>query len=414
MISYLLRVKIFFTENVGEETMIAEKIALVSVSDKHEKVLVPITSDDKPEISKDLTQKWQEILNITANILNVPAGLIMRLHEKEIEVFLSSQTEKNPYEPHEKAQLQTSLYCETVVGTRDELVVPNAKKDPQWKDNPDVALNMISYYGVPIIWPDGEIFGTFCVLDYKENSYSSDYRRLITLLRNIIENDLERLMMLQNLEQDKFRKETQLREIHHRIKNHFNLILASINLESRFADSETNIQDLLAGIGARISAISLIHTQLYTSQDMDQISLKTYLHELGIQLIKHFTNKNIRFSCEGNEQMVDSNISIPCGLLVCEWMTNSIKHAFSEIKRPEISIKIEEESSSGNITLSYEDNGKGLPDTHHFDQAKSLGMTLIRSFTEQLSGSLSVNLENGLRYILKFNPRDIIKSYNYR
>ncbi len=182
MISYLLHVKIFFTENVGEETMIGGKIALVSVSDKHENVLVPVTSDDKPEISKDLTQKWQEILNITANILNVPAGLIMRLHEKEIEVFLSSNTENNPYEPHEKAELQTGLYCETVVGNRKELLVPNAKKDPLWENNPDVALNMISYYGVPITWPDGEVFGTFCVLDDKENEYSSDYRQLIRVL----------------------------------------------------------------------------------------------------------------------------------------------------------------------------------------------------------------------------------------
>jgi hypothetical protein len=42
------------------------------------------------------------------------------------------------------------LYCETVVGENSELLIDNALIHQQWKDNPDIALNMISYYGLPI------------------------------------------------------------------------------------------------------------------------------------------------------------------------------------------------------------------------------------------------------------------------
>ncbi len=80
-----------------------------------------------------------------AAIFDVPAGLIMRVLPSQIEVLLASNSSDNPYEIGEKANLDTGLYCETVMAERKQLVVPNALDDPHWKDNPDVALNMISY-----------------------------------------------------------------------------------------------------------------------------------------------------------------------------------------------------------------------------------------------------------------------------
>ncbi len=73
---------------------------------------------------------------------------------------------------------------------RKQLVVPNALDDPQWKDNPDVALNMISYMGVPLICPDESIFGTICVLDDHTREYLPLYRDMLGEFRSIIEQDL--------------------------------------------------------------------------------------------------------------------------------------------------------------------------------------------------------------------------------
>src|SRR5262249_34352892 len=87
--------------------------------------------------------------------------------------------------------LGSGLYCETVVTKNHELLVPNALLDQAWNNNPDVKLNMISYLGYPIRWPDGEPFGTICVLDCKTNSYSEKYKRLITQFRDMVETHLE-------------------------------------------------------------------------------------------------------------------------------------------------------------------------------------------------------------------------------
>ncbi len=127
-----------------------------------------------------------------AQIIDVPSGLLMQLTEGNLEVFVSSRTDGNPYKVGSKELMEGSgLYCETVIKTNSMLKVPNALTDNDWKDNPDVKLNMISYLGFPISWPNGDIFGTICVLDEKENNYSERYENLVEKFRSLIEKQLE-------------------------------------------------------------------------------------------------------------------------------------------------------------------------------------------------------------------------------
>lgn len=184
------------------------KYSSVKVCSKEKPVSLAITSDEKPNISDLMLKKWQDIIDLIALTVNIPSALIMRLEEKHIYVFLKSNSKDNPYYEGEKAELLSGLYCETVVGNQSCLVVPNALKDPLWKENPDIKLNMISYLGFPIIWPDGEVFGTICVLDNKENHYNNEYIKLIELLKDSIEKDLQLI-----LEEERLKKELEDRKI---------------------------------------------------------------------------------------------------------------------------------------------------------------------------------------------------------
>jgi PAS domain S-box-containing protein len=142
-------------------------------------------------------RKWQEIVDLLAEIVHVPSALIMRVEPPNIQVFLSSESQGNPYEAAETAPLNTGLYCETVMKTRRPLLVPDALGDEDWKSNPDIKLGMISYLGLPISWPDGEIFGTICVLDKERNAYSDVFLRLLTQWRDVLEADLRALAALE-------------------------------------------------------------------------------------------------------------------------------------------------------------------------------------------------------------------------
>ena len=153
-----------------------------------------IDQDVQLEIPGEVVKEWQNIVDIMATLIGVPAGLIMRVLDPHIEVFVSSRAPQNPYHSGAKEILYGSgLYCEEVIKTKNKLLVPNALLDEKWKNNPGVKLNIISYLGFPILLPDGKTFGTICVLDDKENHYSDTFVSLLQKFREIIESNLHLL-----------------------------------------------------------------------------------------------------------------------------------------------------------------------------------------------------------------------------
>ena len=145
------------------------------------------------EVPSEIIRKWQEIVNLLAEIMHVPSASIMRVDPPHIKVFVSSTSEGNPCEP---GALDTGPYCETVMKTGQPLLIPDALENEAWKANPHVRLGMISYLGVPIGWPNGRIFGTICVRDNKRNEYSEAYLKLLLHFRDMLQADLKSLARL--------------------------------------------------------------------------------------------------------------------------------------------------------------------------------------------------------------------------
>lgn len=155
---------------------------------------VPITSEDKPKIEESMKKEWQNMANLIHAFTGVRAGLIMEITKEAMQVFLMSENESNPYNVGGNDYLCHGLYCETVIGTDDELSIVDAREFEAWKDNPDIDIDMISYHGLPIKWPDGEFFGTICVLDDKPMDLTDDQQLLLREFKSSMEKDLKILM----------------------------------------------------------------------------------------------------------------------------------------------------------------------------------------------------------------------------
>ncbi|MGM0410667.1 MAG: PAS domain-containing protein [Bacillota bacterium] len=164
---------------------------------------VSITSIIKPELSDKFLNKWQKIVNLLSEMIDVPTALIMKINEDNMEVLLKNKNKENPYEIGDKEPLGSGLYCETVIGKNQKLSIDNALNYEKWRDNPDVKLNMISYYGLPIKWPDNDIFGTICVLDNKTKNLEKNQKDLLEKFKNVIEDDLELLISKEELKKQK-------------------------------------------------------------------------------------------------------------------------------------------------------------------------------------------------------------------
>ena len=148
---------------------------------------------DSIQVPPDIIRKWQEVVDLLADLMHVPSASIMRAEPPQIKVFVSSASKGNPCVP---GSVDTGPYCETVLKSRQPLRVTDALADETWRSNPHVKSGMISYLGVPISWPDGEIFGTICIRDNKRNAYSEAYLKLLLHFRDLLQADLKSLATL--------------------------------------------------------------------------------------------------------------------------------------------------------------------------------------------------------------------------
>ena len=170
-------------------------------------------------IPGEIKNNWQEIVDIIADLTDVTASLIMKVGPPYMKVFRSSKSDNNPYDVGDKKEL-SGLYCEEVIKSDEKLLVPNALKDNKWKNNPDIELGMISYLGFPIKWPDGDFFGTICVLDTEENKFGKKTEILLKQSKNFLEAELKNIYQKHKLEEKTAKKEKsekKLRTILHSI-----------------------------------------------------------------------------------------------------------------------------------------------------------------------------------------------------
>jgi signal transduction histidine kinase len=235
----------------------------------------------------DVIAKWQQLVDLTAEIFDVPAALLMRVDLPDIEVFRSSQNPENPYEAGDKEKI-AGLYCEEVITEQEMLHVPNAQDSEQWRDNPDVEeFGLISYLGFPVSWPDGDPFGTICVLDKEEREYSSQYKEILQQFSRMVESDLETFQYTEELELQREslqRKSEQLEEfasvVSHDLRNPLNVAQGRIEL----AREEYSSDNLDEAAGAIERSLTLIEDMLalakagQQTRDLEPVDISNFVH----------------------------------------------------------------------------------------------------------------------------------------
>ena len=199
-------------------------------------------------------------------------------------------------------------------------------------------------------------------------------------------------------------RETLLRELYHRTKNNMNTISSLINLQTTYLDGDGIAIQMFRDIQDRIMSMSLVHERLYKSKDLSNVSLKDYVSDLANTLISgHKINKDklsLRLDIEDFTLSIDT--LIPCGLILNELMTNSLKYAFIDGREGQISIK-GLVSSGKEIQLVYSDNGIGFPAGFDFAKVETLGLRLINGLiTSQLRGNIEITTKPETVFTIAF------------
>ncbi|OFX69102.1 MAG: hypothetical protein A2X12_05105 [Bacteroidetes bacterium GWE2_29_8] len=204
----------------------------------------------------------------------------------------------------------------------------------------------------------------------------------------------------QNLKNSLEEKEILLKEIHHRVKNNLQVISALFSLQLHYI-SEPKAKLLMLESQSRVKSMSLVHELLYKSESLSKINYKEYLNNLIINLIYTYNidNSLIKVTIDADDVFFNPDIAINCGLIITELVSNSFKYAFKPKEKGMVFIKLKNEENS--IVITVKDNGKGLPQNININNSMSLGLRLVKSITEQMSGILDLKNDNGASFSIK-------------
>jgi PAS domain S-box-containing protein len=208
------------------------------------------------------------------------------------------------------------------------------------------------------------------------------------------------------LEQSLMEKEVLLREIHHRVKNNMQVISSLLNLQAARI-REPALKAAFQDSQSRVRTMALIHESLYVSKKVSEINLKKYIVKLAQILFRTYNTSSSRVALKvkANDVLLDIDQAIPCGLVLNELFSNSLKYAFPENRKGEINVNVHLDEK-GDVVLEFGDDGVGLPEGFDIRKTKTLGLSLAIRLTEkQIGGKMDVFRDNGLKYILTFSPR---------
>ncbi|MBF0540774.1 MAG: PAS domain S-box protein [Nitrospirae bacterium] len=198
-------------------------------------------------------------------------------------------------------------------------------------------------------------------------------------------------------------KEVLLREIHHRVKNNLQIVSSLLESQSRYIE-DNNILAKFKDSQNRISSMALIHEKLYQSTSLSKINFAEYIKDLANNLFAtyYINATNITLKVTSDEILLNIETAIPCGLIINEIITNSLKYAFPDNRKGEIIINFYCKEDN-NLSLIIGDNGIGLPKDIDFTKTKSLGLSLINNLAKrQLDGLCEIVNNKGVVYMITF------------
>jgi PAS domain S-box-containing protein len=236
-----------------------------------------------------------------------------------------------------------------------------------------------------------------------ENRYSRvNSNEVIVITRDVTDKVEFETQLIESVRE----KEILLKEVHHRVKNNLQVISSILNLQSSYVEDEKTLE-IINESQNRIRSMSYIHESLYQTKDFSSIDFHDYITNLVQNLVHSYqlyTGKtNLNLDIDKVELILDQ--AIPCGLILNELVSNSLKYAYPDGTGGDIDIEIKE--VDGKIKIRVEDFGAGLPKGFRIEESDSLGLGLVDTLVDQIDGELILKTENGTKYLIIFEKQDL-------
>ncbi|MCF0054991.1 histidine kinase dimerization/phosphoacceptor domain -containing protein [Dyadobacter sp. CY356] len=223
------------------------------------------------------------------------------------------------------------------------------------------------------------------------------YRKIKSVNQKLSQTNLTLGQANQQISVQSVQLKQLMQELHHRVKNNLAIISSLLYLQANRLDDKKAVQAVLDG-QQRVEAMSLIHQQLYQTDNVTRVGMQEYIGDLvnGLMQSFHYQEK-LDLTLEIEDISLDVELAVPLGLIINELVTNVFKHAFNAVQQPELTIRLWQTDF---LFLEVKDNGPGVDPENWKKAGQTFGKRLVISLAKQTSGVLEVNSDHGARFLL--------------
>ncbi len=293
---------------------------------------------------------------------------------------------------------------ETYALRRAEPVITRNLEEERRFDFPDFMREhgVAALVSVPLFLPGGRPYGLIQVGSREPREFGAEDVEFLRTYAAILGSVIDRLHKVQTLDLTMAANEHLLTELQHRVKNHFGIIMSMVHLRGREARSDEARAEL-ASIGKRIETLRLVHEQLYIGGLSDRLQLRSYVTQLLENLCGTRTGPagNVRLDLAISDVDLPADLAVPLGLILNEFVTNSLKYAFDE-SGGTIAVVVEP-LVSGLVRVRMSDDGRGLPaPPATAARGSSTGMRIMTGLARQIGAEPVWTVDGGTALCLEF------------
>jgi PAS domain S-box-containing protein len=376
------------------------------------------------EALQESEERMRTLINAMPDIVAFKDGEGRWLEANEFDLRLF-QLESVDYRGKKDSELAafSSFYREAFLACEASDEIAWQAREPSRSDEtipcPDGPPMVFDIITVPMFHPDGRRKGLVVVgRDITERKLAEaelkKYQESLEVLVN--ERTVELALANVNLQAEVIErkrveekvlvslreKEILLKEVHHRVKNNLQIISSLLELQCDYIQDEQSLR-FFRESQDRIKTMALVHEQLYASADLASINVCEYLENLTSQLVLSYVVDPgcIDLEFDVGEFCLGIEEAIPCGLIVNELVSNSLKHAFSGRPGGKIAITCRTDAEDM-VVLSVSDNGVGIPEELDINRTETLGLQIVFLLARQLRGTVNVRNDGGASFAIRF------------
>jgi len=351
-----------------------------------------IEVDERKKTEAELKGSHERLITVLDSLSAIVYVADMSTYEllfinKYTQNIFGDITGKNCWKTLQSGQTRPCSFC-----TNDKLLTPDGQPAGVYNWEFKNTVNNRWYYmqDRAIPWTDGNIVRMEIATDITDRKTAEE--KTLASLRE---------------------KEVLLREVHHRTKNNMQVISSLLNMQSNQI-TDPVFQEMLLESQQRIRSMSIAHEKLYQSEDLAHINLNEYVESIAYSLIETYgiPLQRVVLSTDITDVTLDIEYAIPCGLIINELISNSLKHAFPQDRKGKIKVTmkryVENENTVYNLIIS--DNGIGIPEGLDIRKAETLGLQLVTILVEnQLHGNMELKRNEGTEFHIRFSEEKYTK-----